>query len=368
MDNWTACEILAIIAFLIIAWRWMTSLFNLITGEPVPAPSQKKAGDVSVLIPARNEAKTLPRLLKSLNTCDSIIGEILIYNDQSEDKTSEVVNVWAQNDRRIRLIEGKELPRDWTGKNHACHQLASEAKGSYLLFLDADVEVGQEAIELALSRIKKDRLTLFSFFPVQEMHTTGEWLLVAQVNTILVSLLPLALSHRIPIKLLTAANGQFMMFDAAKYRIHQFHAKVSHMPVEDVAIAQYLKKVRERSRTALAPKNLKCRMYSNYREALLGLARSARFFFGGSIITGWIYVLFSMLGWLPVLLTMPIIWLGVYFLLLLMLRIFVSVASHQSVFRNLILMPAQQVALFHLFLKATRQLIKQQTSWKGRTI
>ena len=368
MPRLNILSILAITALLIIVWRWLTSLYNLITGKPAPASSKNKPGDVSVLIPARNEAKTLPRLLKSLNICDATIGEIVIYNDHSEDETSEVVKLWAQNDSRIRIIDGKELPEGWTGKNHACHQLADEARCPYLLFLDADVEVGQEAIDLALSRIKKDRLALFSFFPVQKMHTTGEWLLVAQVNTILVSLLPLAIANRIPLQLLSAANGQFMIFDAAHYRTHKFHEKVRKTPVEDVAIAQYLKRHKERFRTALAPESLKCRMYQNYGEALQGLSRSARFFFGGSIVAGWLYVLFSMLGWLPVLLTMPLIWLGIYFLLLLMLRIFVSVASHQSVLRNIILMPAQQVALFHLFLKATQQLIKRKTTWKGRTI
>ncbi|MFW6043388.1 MAG: glycosyltransferase [Marinilabiliaceae bacterium] len=368
MSQFNLLFILAVAALLIITWRWLTALINLITGKPAPEASQNKTGDVSVLIPARNEAKTLPRLFKSLTFCDATIGEILVYNDQSEDETAEVVRLWSQKDSRIRIIEGKELPEGWTGKNHACHQLAHEARSPFLLFLDADVEAGQEAIERALSQMKKDRLALFSFFPVQEMHTTGEWLLVAQVNIILVSLLPLALSHRLPLQLLTAANGQFMMFDASKYRSHQFHEKVSSKPVEDVAIARYLKKTGEKYLTALAPESLKCRMYHNYGEALHGLSRSARFFFGGSILTGWIYVLFSILGWLPVLLSMPLIWLGVYFSLLVMVRIFVSVASHQPVVRNIILMPAQQAALFHLFLKATQQLIKQKTSWKGRTI
>jgi chlorobactene glucosyltransferase len=266
------------------------------------------------------------------------------------------------------MIEGDKLPAGWTGKNHACHKLAAEASAPYFLFLDADVEINQTAINLALSHLKKKKLTLFSFFPVQEMQTTGEWLLVAQVNIILVSLLPLHLASLVPVKLMTAANGQFMMFDASKYRKHDFHEKMRATAVEDVAIAQYIKKIKEKSRTALAPTGLRCRMYPNYTEALNGLARSARFFFGGSIVLGWIYVLFSLLGWLPVLLALGPVKLGIYLILLFTLRIFVSRASHQSVSRNIFLMPAQQIALFHLFLKATQQIIKRKTTWKGRTL
>ncbi|MFO8001022.1 MAG: glycosyltransferase family A protein, partial [Marinilabilia sp.] len=224
--DWNILEILAFAALLIVAARWLIALLNLLTGEPRPATGEKTTSEISVLVPARNEAVDLPKLLHSLQRCDQTIGEIIIYDDQSDDHTAGVARYWAEYDRRIRVIEGSELPDGWRGKNHACHQLAMAAMGKYLLFLDADVKVGQKAIDLALSRMKKDHLALFSFFPVQEMHTTGEWLLVAQVNVILVSLLPLAFSRYIPFNLVTAANGQFMMFDAGVYDQQRFHEKL----------------------------------------------------------------------------------------------------------------------------------------------
>ncbi|MFO7999743.1 MAG: glycosyltransferase family 2 protein, partial [Marinilabilia sp.] len=204
--------------------------------------------------------------------------------------------------------------------------------------------------------------------PVQEMHTTGEWLLVAQVNVILVSLLPLAFSRYIPFNLVTAANGQFMMFDAGVYDQQRFHEKLRTTVVEDVAIAQYIKGKGLKIRTALSPAGLSCRMYHNYREALNGLGRSARFFFGGSIIAGWLYVFFALFGWLAVLLAFPMIWLAVYFLLLVTMRIFVAIASRQSVMKNILLMPLQPITLFHLFFTATRQHVQQKSTWKGRPL
>lgn len=360
--------ILAFIAFTIIAIRWLTSLLNLLTGTPVFKNFSKQNNEVSILIPARNEAINLPALLKSLLKCDETIGEIIVYDDQSQDETAAIVKNWESKDSRIRLIKGKEVPPGWKGKNHACHNLAKNANSNYLLFLDADVTVNQNAIDLALSNIKRNRLALFSFFPRQEMITLGEWLLVAQVNIILISLLPLAISRFIPWSLMTAANGQFMLFDGKTYREYQFHQAVKNQAVEDIAIARYIKKKNLNVRTALASEGLKCRMYTNYRDALQGLARSARFFFGGNIVAGWMYVLFSSLGWLPIVLSLSPAWLLAYFLLLFSMRIFVSVASGKSIIKNLLLMPLQQIALIHLFYTATRQLILKKTTWKGRKI
>lgn len=361
-------KILAFIAFAIMIVRWFTSLLNLVTGTPHFVKFHKRKDEISVLIPARNEEKNLPRLLQGLIRCDESVGEILIYDDNSEDETAAVVESWARYDRRIRLINGRDVPAGWLGKNNACYQLATEAGGQYLLFLDADVSVNQSSIDLALSNMKKSRLALFSFFPRQEMITMGEWLLVAQVNIILISLLPLTLSRYIPWSLMTAANGQFMLFDSEIYKKHQFHEKLKTQAVEDVAIAQYIKKRGLKVRTALAPKGLKCRMYQGYREALAGLARSARFFFGGNIVAGWLYVLFSSLGWLPVLIALPPVYTPAYLMLLISMRIFISVVSGVSVIKNLALMPIQQISLIHLFYAATKQLILKQTIWKGRAI
>lgn len=368
MSSWTTLEILAYTALLIVAARWVIALFNLVTGTPKAADQPVIPGELSVLVPARNEAETLPILLKSLQKSGPSVGEIIIYNDQSEDDTLAIAKQWASDDHRIRILEGSELPGGWIGKNHACHQLAREASGKYLLFLDADVKTDQYAIELALSRIKKDHLTLFSFFPAQQMYTTGEWLLVAQVNVILSSLLPLSLITHIPLPVLAVANGQFMMFDANIYHQYQFHERLKSVAVEDVAIARLVKKEKLRSRAALGTRGITCRMYRGYGEALNGLARSLRFFFGGSIIAGWIYLAFSLFGWLPVIMTLHWSWITAYFLMLITTRIFIGLASHQSIFKNIVLMPFQQIALFHMFLTATKQLITGKTTWKGRNI
>lgn len=87
---------------------------------------------VSAIIPAYNEAKNIGRVLKVLGDCD-FIDEIIVVDDGSNDKTSEIaLNL---NDRRIRLIRHKENQ----GKGSAMGSGISAAQNQLLLFLDSDL-------------------------------------------------------------------------------------------------------------------------------------------------------------------------------------------------------------------------------------
>ena len=87
---------------------------------------------VSVLIPARNEETKIGLSLAALVLQRYTPMEILVLDDDSGDNTLEIIRSFEQRDHRIRVIQGKELPDGWIGKNWACHQLFNEAKGDYI--------------------------------------------------------------------------------------------------------------------------------------------------------------------------------------------------------------------------------------------
>src|SRR4030042_153519 len=93
---------------------------------------------IAVLIPARNEEANIGACLDSLRKQDYPYFEILVLDDSSTDGTAEVVARLASEDQRVKLLKGQPLPPGWAGKPFACHQLAQEARGSWLLFTDAD--------------------------------------------------------------------------------------------------------------------------------------------------------------------------------------------------------------------------------------
>src|SRR5690606_28081384 len=134
------------------------------------------------------------------------------------------------------------LPKGWLGKNNACHNLAQHAKGKYLLFLDADVRVGDSIIKNTVSFTKKHKLGLLSIFPMQIMETLGEQSTVPNMNYILLSLLPLLLVRNTNFSSLAAANGQFMHFHAEIYPQTLPHQRMKNSKVEDIKIARFYKK------------------------------------------------------------------------------------------------------------------------------
>lgn len=96
--------------------------------------SNGKVPLVSIIIPCRNEAKRLPRLLKSINKQKRPHFEVIVVNDASEDDTEEVAKSYG-----ARVVKAGILENMPPGKARACATGAKEAGGEWLLFLDADV-------------------------------------------------------------------------------------------------------------------------------------------------------------------------------------------------------------------------------------
>ena len=96
----------------------------------------------SIIIPARNEAESLPVLLDSLKAQSIAPREIVVVDDQSEDDTVDVAERAC-----ARVVSAGERPKNWLGKPWAVSRGATEARGTYLLFLDADVRLAPTALE-----------------------------------------------------------------------------------------------------------------------------------------------------------------------------------------------------------------------------
>jgi glycosyltransferase involved in cell wall biosynthesis len=96
---------------------------------------------LSILIPAYNEAKTIHLILnkiKDVQLLNHIEKEIIIVNDCSTDNTIEVVEKYISenNEMNIRLFN-QEYNQ---GKGAAIHKAIELATGDYLIVQDADLE------------------------------------------------------------------------------------------------------------------------------------------------------------------------------------------------------------------------------------
>lgn len=189
------------------------SLVNFLFGVRLRTKANPNLRErISILIPARNEEENIGLILSDLiKTGDSIL-EIIVFDDESRDRTPNIVEEFALKDNRIRLVKSPGLEEGFMGKNFACHKLSLEARSNYLLFLDSDVRIKNKVIERSLAYIILKKLDLLSIFPFQNMQTIGEKVSVPNMNFILNSLLPLPLVFLSNFHSLSAANGQFMLF------------------------------------------------------------------------------------------------------------------------------------------------------------
>ena len=123
---------------------------------------------ISVIIPARNEESVIAACVRSVAVQPEVL-EIVVVNDQSTDRTAEIVRSLTSEIPRLRLLETSELPAGWVGKNHAVWLGAQNAKGKWLLFLDADAILAEGATAKAFKLAEENSAALVSFSPEQTL-------------------------------------------------------------------------------------------------------------------------------------------------------------------------------------------------------
>ena len=110
---------------------------------------------LSVIIPAYNEEKRLPKTLIEISKYlrkQSYNYEIIVINDGSKDKTAEVVKNLKPGIPNLELIDNKKNH----GKVFVVRQGLLTGKGQYRLFTDSDNSTSIDQIEKILSYFRKN--------------------------------------------------------------------------------------------------------------------------------------------------------------------------------------------------------------------
>lgn len=223
---------------------------------------------VSVLVPARDEAATLPHTLPLLAAQGA--GEVLVLDDGSEDGTAEVAAAVAG----VQVLAGRELPPGWLGKAWALHQLAEAASGEWLVFTDADVHWEPGALAGFLDELEAQESRVGSIFPSQDTRTWGERLTVPVIDEVLLSGLPYPLLHAQVSPLAVAANGQAIAIHREIYDAIGGWESVRGRIVEDVAFGRLARRQGNEVALALGDGTVHTRMYRGYREVMAGFGKN----------------------------------------------------------------------------------------------
>lgn len=206
-----------------------------------------KTGDaelplISVLVPARDEEANIEACVRSLLALNYPNLEVLVLDDRSSDDTYPILCRLRDQDYRLRVLIGAELPPDWYGKPFACWQLANAARGEWLLMTDADCIFAPDALLLALGAAREQQADVVSLVP--DLRCEGFWerLLIPIQYFVIFAFLPTPLIRQTSLPWFAAANGAFLFLTRETYFAVDGHRAVRQQLAEDVKFAQYVKR------------------------------------------------------------------------------------------------------------------------------
>jgi chlorobactene glucosyltransferase len=201
--------------------------------------------------------------------------EVIVVDDRSEDGTGALVRALALVDPRVQVIDGEPVPEGWFGKQWACAQGASTARGSTLIFTDADTTHAPELIPRSLHAMRTRALDFFTVGGFQELGSFWERVVMPQVLYMLATRYGGAGAvNRARRSRDKIANGQYLCFTRACYDALGGHESVRGKAAEDLALAQLVHARGMRGELAMGPNELSTRMYTSLSEVVNGWTKN----------------------------------------------------------------------------------------------
>jgi chlorobactene glucosyltransferase len=240
---------------------------------PGDFPTDAQTPLISVIVPARNEARNIERCTTALFVQTYPKYEIIVVDDRSSDETPHILSKLKNQGALLRIIHGAELPSGWAGKPHALVQGAAVARGEWLCFMDADTFAEPNLLWTTYRIALKQAADMFTILTDQELGSFWE-------RTIL-PLVFLGLSFGFPAQRVNdphtpdaIANGQFILVKRSVYDQVGGHTAVKERVDEDKAIATLVKRAGHRLIIADGRKVASTRMYTSLPEMWEGWTKN----------------------------------------------------------------------------------------------
>ncbi len=256
------------LVILLLPWRPWSTRETLDATRSEPAPD---LSDLTVLIPARNEASVIGEVLAALAAQGSNLRIVLI-DDQSDDGTAQTAR--AATSESLEIVDGEPLPEGWSGKLWALEQGRKHAITPLLLLLDADIRLEPGTIS-ALCRHRGDTDAAFvSLIARLRMISWWEILLMPAFVYFFKLLYPFALSNAKRGPVAAGAGGCILVEAQAIEKIGGFGA-VQGALIDDCALADAVKRAGYRTWIGLTHSAVSLRPYPVLGDIWDMVARNA---------------------------------------------------------------------------------------------
>jgi hopene-associated glycosyltransferase HpnB len=265
-----AIALIAWVALLLAPFRAFSTRERL---DPPPAfagGARPSLSDVTVLIPARNEASVLAQTLQALMAQGDDL-EVIVVDDDSEDGTAQVAARFAP---AVRVIAGQPLPGGWAGKLWALEQGLAHVDRPRVLLLDADIALSPGMVSALREKAERRGAVLVSVMAKLRTHNFWERLLVPPFIFFFKLLYPFALVNN-PRRRMSAAAGGCMLVDTAALRDAGGYEAMRDALIDDCTLAKRLKGRGAPVWLGLSDSALSLRGYERLSDLWRMVARSA---------------------------------------------------------------------------------------------
>ena len=254
-----------------------TTLLSLLTVPRLRTRMPRRFPRVSVIIPARDEERTIERTVRAMLAQTYPELELIVINDRSVDRTGEILAQFPE----VVVVHGEEPPPGWLGKPWALHQGSGRATGELLLFVDADVIYAPDAVAAMVAHLE-ERPTAGMLGILPDLAARGFWehIVMPNLAVFAYSFLPLWAVNRTKLRMLAVGGGPGNLVRREAYDAAGGHEALRDAVVDDVGLGRLVRRSGRRTEVVRAEPYVSVRMYHGLREIISGFTKNAFAVFG----------------------------------------------------------------------------------------
>ncbi len=256
------------VSILLLPWRPWSTRESLDSQSSI---QNRDLSDITVLIPARNEALTIAETLSALKDQGDNLNIILV-DDQSTDNTVELAKSIKLD--KLSIVSGTEMPEGWSGKLWALEQGWQHVETAYLILLDADIVLKKNLIPVVLEKVKDEQLQMLSLMAFLKMHSFWEKLLMPAFVFFFKLLYPFHLSNKANSWIAAAAGGFIFIETKILEELGGFNC-IKDALIDDCSLAKQVKQKKHKIWTGMTHSAISIRSYNTLASIWLMVARTA---------------------------------------------------------------------------------------------
>ncbi|MGB2987098.1 MAG: glycosyltransferase [Phycisphaerae bacterium] len=239
------------------------------------APSPEKWPFVSIVVPARDEERSVHRAVSSFCRQDYEGFEVIVVDDQSTDRTPQILHGLQSRYPNLTVITGTGPPDGWHGKPNALETGRRAAKGDWLLFVDADVVYAPGLLRRAIAYALEQDVGMLVLMPRFATGQVLETVMMSTLYLVVFACFPLFLVARSRNKWFAVGNGVFNLVRRDALQACGAFESLKGAVLDDVGLGYKVRQAGHGIAVGLAGPLVYIRMYHGTRELVRGFTKNA---------------------------------------------------------------------------------------------